>query len=116
MLFQGKNAQSQQKPQWNRIEGSGNTGGSKWQFPVKVMQFAHRQKWDCHQSPFNKALQWAVSMCIQICIEPGVFTYNSKKSPDQEIGLRRFSEYQISEGSEWYQIDPRWLRGHSCSI
>ena len=31
------------------IEGSGNTGGSKWQFPVKVMQFAHRQKWDCHQ-------------------------------------------------------------------
>ena len=33
------------------IEGNGNTGGSKWQFPVKVMQFAHRQKWDCHQSP-----------------------------------------------------------------
>ena len=32
-------------------EGSGNTGGSKWQFQVKVMQFAHRQKWDCHQSP-----------------------------------------------------------------
>ena len=31
------------------IEGSGNTGGSMWQFPVKVMQFAHRQKWDCHQ-------------------------------------------------------------------
>ena len=39
-----------------------------------------------------------------------------KKSPNQEIGLRRFSEYRTSEGSEWYQIDPRWLRGHSCFI
>ena len=39
-----------------------------------------------------------------------------KKSPNQEIGLRRFSEYRTSEGSEWYQIDPRWLRGHSCPI
>ena len=30
-----------------------------------------------------------------------------KKSPNQEIGLRRFSEYRTSEGSECYQIDPR---------
>ena len=36
------------------IEGSGNTGGSKWQFPVKVMQFAHRQKWDRHTESFKK--------------------------------------------------------------
>ena len=23
---------------------------------------------------------------------------------------------QTFEGSEWYQIDPKWLRGHSCSF
>ena len=44
------------------------------------------------------------------CLE----SFCCKKSPNQEIGLRRFSEYRTSEGSEWYQIDPRWLRGHSC--
>ena len=27
-----------------------------------------------------------------------------KKSPNQEIGIRRFSEYRTFEGSEWYQI------------
>ena len=37
-----------------------------------------------------------------------------KKSPNQEICLRTFLGYRTSEGSEWYQIDPRWLRGHSC--
>ena len=30
-----------------------------------------------------------------------------QKSPNQEISLRRFSEYRTSEGSECYQIDPR---------